>query len=83
MINFNGAPSPVKNRIFGFKFGDFFQEHINQGLRDCQILAVDEKTGDYLYEYDMPAGKTFMRTRFRGSVSQKNLPKKWLKLMEE
>ena len=26
MINFNGALSPVKNRIFGFKFGDFFIE---------------------------------------------------------
>ena len=26
MITFNGTPTPVKNRIFGFKFGDFFIE---------------------------------------------------------
>jgi hypothetical protein len=45
-----------------FKDGNTFDENINQGGRWCRVTAVDEETGDYLYDYEMPNGRVFMRT---------------------
>jgi hypothetical protein len=62
--------------------GECFQEFINQGERDCQIIAVDESTGAYLYEYDMPGGRTFLRNHRGVPVSRTKLSRRWHQLIE-
>jgi hypothetical protein len=67
------------------KVGSSTTVHANQGDRDATVLAV---LGDeVLLEYEMPAGKTFLRienfvTGVHRSVSQLGLPKKWRKELE-
>lgn len=72
------------------KVGDQFDEFINQGKRDCQVMAIDPETGRYLYEYDMPNGTTALRwsqwtngVEKHGQVSYRALSKRWRKLIAE
>lgn len=65
-----------------YKPGDTFFENINQGDRLCKVLAVDEETGNYLYDYEMPRGRVSMRIMGK-PVSEKALPKKWRRLRDE
>lgn len=62
---------------------DSFEEEINQGMRGCTVVAVDEKTGRYLYEYTMPNGTSALRRESRRSVSYKSLSPFWRNLIEE
>lgn len=62
---------------FPYRVGDTFIEHINQGYRECVVVAVDETTGNYLYEYDMPGGKTFLRNQNGKPVSKERIPRKF------
>jgi len=62
---------------FPVKIGDSFTDNINQGDRFCRVVAVDEGTGDYLYEYEMPAGRTFLRNQYGKPVSRRRVPKKF------
>ncbi len=59
------------------QIGDSFYDHINQGDRFCTVVAVDEETGDYLYEYEMPGGRVFLRNQYGRPVSQKQIPVKF------
>ena len=59
-----------------YQVGDVFYENINQGDRPCRVLAVDEESGNYLYDYEMPNGRVFHRINGR-SVNPKRLSKKW------
>src|SRR5208337_3029551 len=56
---FNGGTKFFRRCLV--KTGDTFSEFINQGERDCLVLAVDPDTGRYLYEYVMPAGSSALR----------------------
>lgn len=82
MTSFDPRSQFFRRRFYPAKVGDFFQEHINQGLRDCSVVAFDDSTGDYLYEYDMPGGRTFLRNSAGKPVSQKRISKRFLDLME-
>jgi len=62
-------------------YGTQFQEEINQGLRNCQVIAVDDATGEYLYDYEMPAGRTFIRNHKGKPVSK--LSNRWKRIIEE
>ena len=75
-----------RTRFFGrfpYQVGDTFVENINQGDRDCVVVAVDDATGDYLYDYKMPAGKIFLRNNNGKPVSKKRIPKKFEKSFEK
>lgn len=67
--------------------GEEFTVNWNQGDRPARVLAV--LGHEMLYDYEMPAGKVFMRICYIGcesdgrSVSEESLPKKWRKAMEE
>jgi hypothetical protein len=70
--------------------GDSFTEFINQGDRDCLVLAVDPDTGRYLYEYVMPAGTTALRWEQwdkgvlkHGQTPYAQLSRKWLQLIKD
>lgn len=54
----------------GFRFTDF----INQGDRPAMIVAKNDATGDFIYEYEMPGGRVFLRSRGGRPVSLKRLP---------
>ena len=62
---------------FPCNLGDIFHDFINQGLRVCKVVAVDELTGDFLYEYEMPGGRCFLRNQYGKPVSLKRIPKKF------
>lgn len=66
-----------------FKAGDTFDEEINQGQRECVVVAVDEKTGRYIYEYEMPNGTSALRWENGRSISYKALSHHWRLLIEE
>jgi hypothetical protein len=64
-----------------YEAGDTFTEHINQGDRDCTVIAV---LGDkYLFEYTMPAGTSAINNERHKAVSYKSLSDKWLLAIEE
>ena len=62
---------------FPYRVGDTFVEHINQGDRYCVVVSVDEATGDYLYDYEMPVGKKFLRNHNGKPVSRERIPRKF------
>ena len=68
---------------FPYQVGDTFTENINQGDRDCLVIAVDDATGDYLYDYEMPAGKKFLRDHNQKPVSAGRIPKKFQQIKTE
>ncbi len=74
----NIGPNTKFQCRFPYRVGDTFYDNINQGDRLCHVIAVDEPTGDYLYEYTMPAGRTFLRNQNGKPVSEKRIPKKFL-----
>ena len=74
----NIGPNTKFQCRYPYRVGDTFYDHINQGDRLCHVIAVDEKTGDYLYEYSMPAGRTFLRNQNGKPVSERRIPKKFL-----
>lgn len=83
---YTGTPVSVKwfrRRPPEYKVGDLFYEKINQAQRLCEVVAVDEKTGDYLYEYEMPAGGLYLRNKNGRPVSRNRLPRKWQSLLCE
>jgi len=61
--------------------GKFTLVHANQGWRDATVLAVrlTENGLERLVEYEMPAGRTFLRIErkdgYERAVSRKQLPK--------
>ncbi len=70
------------------KEGDWWQEHINQGHRDGQVVAVDVERGQYLWEYEMPKGTTGLvlygwkrGIQTRRVVSYNSLSDRWLRLL--
>lgn len=63
--------------------GDQFSEIINQNLRDCEVVAIDEQTGAYLYEYTMPNGRSYLRNHHGNSVQRKKLSAKWRRILNE
>lgn len=72
------------------KVGDCWSEHINQGHRDGCVVAVDEERGQWLWEYEMPAGTTGLvlygwkdGNRTRRVVSYNSLSDRWLDLIHE
>ncbi len=69
-----------RRRYQPLRCGDVFTEVINQGERDCKVLAVDEETGAVLYDYEMPRGRIFMRIDGK-PVNEKSLSKKWRRLL--
>jgi hypothetical protein len=90
VMAWHGGSVPRFYRKSLMKVGDHFEEEVNQGMRPCTVLAVDERTGRYLYEYEMPNGTTTLRTGewkngryIMGGYSYKALPKYWRKLIEE
>ena len=67
------------------KVGSSTTVHATQGDRDATVLAV--RGDEVLLEYEMPAGKTFLRIENfvsggHRSVRQLALPKKWRKELE-
>jgi hypothetical protein len=63
------------------KAGDCGMELINQGMRECTIVAV---LGDrYLYEYVMPNGTSTLRNERGKSVSYSTLSQKWVQAIAE
>jgi hypothetical protein len=62
---------------FPYQVGDTFVENINQGDRHCVVVAVDEATGDYLYDYEMPGGKKFLRNQNKKPISRERIPRKF------
>lgn len=73
---------PYAASLSPYAVGDVFEEDINQALRECVVLAVDEKTGQYLYIYDMPKGRSFLRVNGK-PISMNQLGKKWTRLLAE
>lgn len=63
--------------------GEYFEEQINQGSRTCTVIAVDEASGNYLYEYEMPEGSTAIRNQHGRPVGYKDLSLHWLRLIED
>ncbi len=70
------------------KEGDYWPENINQGDRGGLVVAVDEEKGQYLWEYEMPAGTTGLvlygwkrGERTRRVVSYNSLSDRWLGLL--
>jgi hypothetical protein len=68
--------------------GDSWSEHINQGDRHGEVVAVDEERGQYLWEYEMPKGTTGLvlygwkqGRRTRRVVSYNSLSDRWLRLL--
>jgi len=81
ITEFSKPLSWFKKRWVGLRVGEHFQEFINQGWRHATVLAIDD-IGNLLYEYEMPAGKVFMRIDEGGyhrPISPKQLDKnkKW------
>jgi hypothetical protein len=72
---FRRRPSP--------RLGDTFVEFINQGDRDCWVIAVEDETGRYLYEYEMPNGRIFLRNQDGKPVARNTLSAKWRALIAE
>ena len=62
--------------------GTDFSEEINQGLRDCTVVAVDPSTGRYMYEYTMPKGTSAPRRENGRPVSYKSLSTFWRRLID-
>lgn len=56
---------------YPYKVGDTFYEIINQGERLCVVISVDETTGNYLYEYEMPRGRKFIRNQYGKPTKRK------------
>lgn len=46
------------------KVGDEFEVQVNQGLRPCLVVAKDEETEVFLYNYEMPNGRLYYREAF-------------------
>jgi len=70
--------------------GDCFTEFINQGNRDCQVVAIDNKTWRVLYEYTMPNETSALRwyqwengVMKTGQIAYSTLSKKWLDLIAQ
>ena len=64
--------------------------YVNQGMRPASVVGIDEKTGKYLLEYEMPRGSTALRVcgwdkgQYREkSVSSKALSQRWQRLLGE
>lgn len=72
-----------RRRWLPVKVGDYFQEVINQGTRDCQVVAVDEHMGHFLYEYEMPNGRTYLRDHTGRPINRNRLSKRWQALLED
>lgn len=71
------------------KVGDPFVELINQGNRECEVVAIDPKTWRVLYEYEMPNGSSALRwyqwergIMKTGQIPYSQLSKRWLDLIE-
>jgi hypothetical protein len=62
---------------YHYRVGDTFYDHINQGDRFCRVVAVDEESGDFMYEYEMPGGRTFLRNQNGKPISEKRIPRKF------
>lgn len=76
------SPPPFfRRRLCLLTPGDVFGEYVNQADRTCVVLGVDEKTGQCLYEYEMPNGRTYLRIDGQ-PVSRNRLPEKWRKFVE-
>jgi hypothetical protein len=70
-----------RRRPCPFKVGDTFTEEINQGHRTCRVVAVNDRTGDYLYDYEMPGGRVFLRNQSGRPVGRGRVPqwaREWL-----
>ena len=66
------------------KAGDSFNELINQGQRECIVIAVDgSNPAQYLYEYEMPHGTSAVRNEKGRPIPYDSISLKWLKLIEE
>ena len=61
-----------------FGVGFTFTDWVNQGDRGAQIVAKNDGTGDFIYEYEMPGGRVFLRDRAGRPMSRNRLPK-WAK----
>jgi len=73
----NIGPNTKFQCRFPVKVGDTFFDFINQGDRPCRVVAVDDETGDFLYDYEMPGGRVFLRNQYGKPVSEKRIPKKF------
>lgn len=58
-----------------------FTELINQGNRDCVVVAVDGTK--LLYEYEMPNGTSAIRNERGKPVPYRALSRFWLRLIED
>lgn len=70
--------------------GDWWMDEVNQGIRDGEVIAVDERACQWLWEYSMPGGTSaivrcgWVRGELiKRSISIGELPDKWLKLICE
>lgn len=81
-VNPSGPRPRYFRRMPWVAVGARFAENINQGDRDCEVVAVDEATGAYLYAYQMPGGREFMRRGPEGHpVTRSRLSLKWKRLL--
>jgi len=89
----NGRETPrlrFWRRCPAVQVGEWWSENINQGDRNGGVVAVDVERGQYLWEYEMPAGTTGLvlygwknGNRTRRVVSYNSLSDRWLGLIHE
>lgn len=58
-----------------------FTEFINQGDRECVVIA--ENGTKFLYEYEMPNGTSCVRNEKNRPIPYLSLPAFWLRLIED
>jgi len=58
-----------------------FEEFINQGMRDCTVVA--ENGTKFIYEYVMPNGKSCLRDQNNKPISYRAISRLWLRLIED
>jgi hypothetical protein len=78
VYEYTGIPHPSMVQFFRrnmIRVGDTFTDFINQGVRGCRVIAKNDETGQYIYDYEMPRGAVFMRNQDGKPVSRKRLPK--------
>lgn len=83
---FHWRTLPAEDCVAVPRVGSSTTVHANQGERDATVLAV--LGAEMLLEYEMPAGKTFLRiqniaTGVHRAVSRAALPKKWKQALED
>lgn len=79
----NLTPTTVFHCRYPYRVGDTFTDFVNQGDRPAVVVAVDEATGDFLYEYEMPGGRVFLRNQDARPVSRARVPRKFREQLDD